>query len=173
MVHAEVPDTLGFEPVTVDFKLKRGVWIEGKVTDKATGKPVPGQVEYFASMGNRNVKEHPGYSGTFTPAFDNRPALIDRKDGSYRVVGLPGPGVLYVISFSGDYLRATERKDADGSKEEIVLTEPHTLLPAMNYNAVARIDVPKDAEKVTRDVTLHPRETLKGKPGIRLRREAR
>jgi RNA polymerase sigma factor (sigma-70 family) len=162
MVHADVPDTNGLDPVTVDFALKRGVWIEGKVTDKATGKPVQGQVEYFASLGNPNVQDHAGYSGTFTPLFDNKPALIDRKDGSYRVLGLPGPGVLLVRSFSfEDYLLTTEREDAEGAKEEILPTEPYWV-PHRNYNAAARIDVPRDAKRATRDVTLDPGEALTG-----------
>jgi RNA polymerase sigma factor (sigma-70 family) len=36
----EVPEAFALEPVTVDIQLKRGVWIQGKVIDKATGKPV-------------------------------------------------------------------------------------------------------------------------------------
>ena len=52
-VHALVPDSPDLDPVTVDFELKRGIWIEGKLTDKVTGKPVPdGYVEYFALAGN-------------------------------------------------------------------------------------------------------------------------
>jgi RNA polymerase sigma factor (sigma-70 family) len=164
MVHAEVPDTPGLDPVMVDFELKRGVWIEGKVTDKATGKPVPGQVEYFASLGNRNVQDHPGYSGTFTPLFDNKPVRIDPRSGSYRVIGLPGPGVLFVRSFSfEEYLLATERTDAEGSKEQIVPTEPYWGFSPSNYNAVARIDVPRDADRATRDVTLDAGENLSGR----------
>jgi RNA polymerase sigma factor (sigma-70 family) len=160
MVHADVPDTSGLEPVTVDFDLKRGVWIEGKITDKATRKPVPGQVEYFASRGNRNIADHPGYAGTFTGLFQNRPVLIDRKDGSYRIVGLPGPGVLLVHAFE-DYLRATEREDAEGTKDEHVAAEPCWVLP-VNYHAVARIDPPKNAERSSRDATLDPGEALTG-----------
>src|SRR5262249_21163949 len=41
-----VADSPGLEPVTVDFELKRGVWLSGKVTDKVTGKPVYCQVQY-------------------------------------------------------------------------------------------------------------------------------
>jgi RNA polymerase sigma factor (sigma-70 family) len=160
MVHADVPDTAGLEPVTVDFDLKRGVWIEGKITDKANGKPVHGQVEYFASRGNRSIEEHPGYAGTFLSLFQNRPALINPKDGSYRVIGLPGPGVLLVHGFD-DYLRATERDDEDGTKEANVPAEPYWGL-AVNYHAVARVDPPKDADQTTRDVTLDPGETLTG-----------
>src|SRR5262249_113813 len=37
-MHKDVPDGPGLAPVTVDIELKRGVWIEGKITDKVTGK---------------------------------------------------------------------------------------------------------------------------------------
>jgi RNA polymerase sigma factor (sigma-70 family) len=162
IVHAEVADTPGFEPVTVDFDLKRGVWIEGKVTDKETGNHVEGQVEYFAAGENRNLKDYPGYAGTFTPLFDNKPALIDRKDGSYRVVGLPGPGVLYVTSFAENYLHAPERDDAEGAKERYLVTEPYGGIPLVNYHAVARIDVPKDVVDSKRDITLQSAWTFTG-----------
>jgi hypothetical protein len=46
-VSFDVPNPPGLGPVTVDVALKRGVWIEGKVTDKVTGKPVKGGVHYF------------------------------------------------------------------------------------------------------------------------------
>ncbi len=38
--YKDVPDSPGLDPVTADFELKRGIWIEGKLTDKVTGKPV-------------------------------------------------------------------------------------------------------------------------------------
>src|SRR5262249_29193939 len=40
MALKDVGDMPGLEPVTLDFALKRGVWIDVKVTDKVTGKPV-------------------------------------------------------------------------------------------------------------------------------------
>ena len=43
--YRDVPDSPGLDPVTVDIELKRGVWIEGKITDKVTGKPVAGARE--------------------------------------------------------------------------------------------------------------------------------
>ena len=44
-----VPDSPGLDPVTVDFELKRGIWIEGKITDKVTGKPVQGHLSISRS----------------------------------------------------------------------------------------------------------------------------
>ncbi len=51
----DVPDTLGLDPVTVDVELKRGVWLEGKVTDKVTGRPIAeANVEYLTFYSNPN-----------------------------------------------------------------------------------------------------------------------
>src|SRR5205823_4930780 len=35
-----VPDPAGLVPVTVDFEMKSGVWIKGRVIDKVSRKPV-------------------------------------------------------------------------------------------------------------------------------------
>ena len=46
--HADVPDSPGLDAVQVDIELKRGIWIEGRITNKVTGEPFKGSVEYFA-----------------------------------------------------------------------------------------------------------------------------
>lgn len=153
-VHAEVPDTFGLDAVAVNFDLKRGVWIEGQVTDKVTRKPVPCRVEYYAMLGNPNLRDYPGYSGTFV----NRPNF--NADGRFRVLGLPGPGLLAV--WAGEqYLEALERDDAEGVKTPHLGTDPVHIM-AFGHNALARLDPPKDAESFRRDVVLDPGETFTG-----------
>jgi hypothetical protein len=151
-----VPDSPGLDPVTVDFELKRGVWIEGKITDKATGKPLPARVEYFALYANPNPRDYAG----FDAAFIGRSALNVKEDGSYRVVGLPGPGVV-AVTYSDHYLLALERDDPERVKESFLSTAPY-VLSVLGYNAIARIDPAKGAESVHRDVTLDPGRTFTG-----------
>jgi RNA polymerase sigma factor (sigma-70 family) len=153
-VHADVPGSPGFDPVTVDFDLKRGVWIEGKVTDGAKGRPLLGRVRYLPVADNPHVREHPGYEDTFT-----EPGWNVGKDGRYRVLGMPGPGVLAVQS-SDDYLLAGERDDADGAKEMYLFTIP--VVSAVSYNGFARIDPPKDADTFRRDIALKRGRTYTG-----------
>ena len=50
--------------VSKRMELRRGVWIEGKLTDKVTGKPLKGYVEYFALHSNPNLRDYPGFDGT-------------------------------------------------------------------------------------------------------------
>jgi hypothetical protein len=82
------------------------------------------------------------------------------EDGAYRLVGLPGPGMVAVQAGS-EYLLATDRDDADGSKHPFVGTSPYHL-QATTYNALARLDPPKEAKMVVRDVALDPGLTFGG-----------
>ncbi len=154
----DVPDSPGLESVTVDFALKRGVWIEGKLTDKATGKPLKGSVEYFSLYSNPNLRDYPGFDGTF---LSYGAGAGTKEDGSYRLVGLPGPG-LVAVYYEDNYLRAPERDDEYGIKTPFLQTSPYHLYHPVNYAALARIDPPKGIDSVKRDVTLDPGWTFTG-----------
>jgi RNA polymerase sigma factor (sigma-70 family) len=156
--HTDIPDSPGLDPVTADIELKRGVWIEGKITDKVTGQPLRGRVEYFALSSNPNLRDFAGFDGTF-PFIDS--GVQTKEDGSYRFVGLPGPGWV-AVWYVGDYLRAPDRDDEYGTKESSLSTAPYHAHHTINYGALARIDPPKGVDSVTRDVTLDPGRMIKG-----------
>jgi protocatechuate 3,4-dioxygenase beta subunit len=155
-VGSDVPDTNGLDPVAVDLGLKRGVWIGGKITDKATGKPVRAHVEYFALSTNPNLGAYRGFDAA------NLDLGEGTEDGSYRVVGLPGPG-LVAVRYKDGYLCATERDDAYGkeSPEDFLDTFPLSLIP-IHYGAVASVDPAKAVRSVKRDLTLDPGRTFTG-----------
>ena len=150
-VHALVPDSPGLNPVTVDFELQRGTWIEGKVTDKVTGKPVKGYVDYFTVENNPNILDHPGFKGTIPPHW----GIATKQDGSFRLVGLPGPGLIAVF-YTDHHSLAPYRDDEYGINESVLHTSPRQLGLLINYTAIARIDPAKGVELVKRDVTLDP-----------------
>ncbi len=84
-----IGDRLDTPTATKDFNLKRGIWIRGRVTDLATGKAPPANVSYFAFADNPSLKEAPEFrfvSGTNRIPCD--------RDGNYRLVGLPGRGLV-------------------------------------------------------------------------------
>jgi RNA polymerase sigma factor (sigma-70 family) len=149
--HADVPDSPGLDPVTVDFDMRLGVWIEGKITDKKTGKGVRASVEYFSLYSNPNLRDYPGFDGTFLPWF----GVGSKEDGTYRIAGLPGPG-LVAVWYVDNYLRAPDRKDEFGIKERGLSTSPYHLLHPSNFGAIARVNPSKGSESVKRDVTLEP-----------------
>src|SRR5262249_42535123 len=152
----DVPNTSGLDPVTVDFDLKRGVWIEGKITDKATGKPLKTAVEHFSFYSNPNLRDYDGFA-----MFVNRTAP-SHEDVSYRVIGMPGPGVV-AVWFVDNYLRANERDDEDGAKESSLNTTPYAIITSLgHHSALARIDAAKGVDPVKRDVALDPGWTFTG-----------
>jgi RNA polymerase sigma factor (sigma-70 family) len=151
VARADVPEGLGLDPVTVDIELRRGVWIEGKITDKVTGKPLKGSVEYFSLYSNPSLRDYPGFDGAIV-----RNLVAAQEDGSYRVVGLPGPGLVGVYYHKDPYLRAPERDDEFGIKERSLSTAPYHLHHPVNYSALARINPARGVDSVRRDVTLDP-----------------
>ncbi len=73
-------------PLAVDFDLRPGVWIEGRVTDRRTGKGLSGWVSYFVSQDN------PDYGFARTLRVDERDRWQAGDDGRFRIAALPGPG---------------------------------------------------------------------------------
>jgi RNA polymerase sigma factor (sigma-70 family) len=148
----KVPDSPGLEAVTVDFELKRGIWIEGKITDKSTGKPLKAPVEYHALADNPHLRDYPGFGTSFRWA--NR-SLGDRGDGAYRVIGIPGPGLIAVYPPKDYYQRAPNRDDEYGAKEPSTNRE-QGFFSMGKYAAIARIDPANGIDAVQRDLTLDP-----------------
>jgi RNA polymerase sigma factor (sigma-70 family) len=140
----DVEDTLGFEPVRVDFELERGLAIRVRVVDKATRKPVAAGVTYHAFMDNPHLKSVAGFG----------PGGLSERDGSYNVTGLPGPGLLWVLAHEDDYVKVERNAD-------------WVLVPAINTappvaHAYVRIDPSEnDPKSATFEIALEPAKTVK------------
>ncbi|HLN32515.1 MAG TPA: sigma-70 family RNA polymerase sigma factor [Gemmataceae bacterium] len=152
---ADVPDTKGLDPVAVDFDLKRGVWIKGRVNNNATGKPVPyGRVEYYALADNPHIKEADGFDQAL---FGDRSVNV-AADGSYHLIGLPGPGIVAVV-VSDHYLLANQTDDAQENQSQD--TVPFSVQP-ISYNRFARIDPPAGTDSFACDVSVSPGLSFSG-----------
>lgn len=81
-------DVTATEPIgEIDFELDRGVIVTGVVTDRKTGEPVAGNIGYLSWPENEHLSRlHQPYDTFNTQGTD--------KQGSYKIVVLPGPGVL-------------------------------------------------------------------------------
>jgi beta-lactamase regulating signal transducer with metallopeptidase domain/protocatechuate 3,4-dioxygenase beta subunit len=152
-------------PVTVNFNLKRGIWIRGRVTDLATGKPPPAIVSYFALTTNPSVKEAPD----FRFATDENRIACDR-DGNYRLVGLPGRGLVAARAASlqdDDRYRfgvGVDRIAGLSSRPGIdtVSTVPF-MVSVKNFHTLTEVNAPEGAGDVVCNVQLDPGRTVKGK----------
>jgi hypothetical protein len=100
----ELPDSPGIGPTRLDFKLVRGIPVDGKVTNRTTNEPVASLVEYRPTLENPNLSSIQDVS-LFEP-------IATRPDGTFTLPALPGPGVV-VATVMGDWFLTADRARAD------------------------------------------------------------
>ncbi len=154
----EVGNPLGVESVTVDFALKRGVWVKGRVTEKETGKPlIAARVEYFCFVDTPDSQ----LVGSLYP-FNMRHT---EEDGSYRLAALPGRGLITVRAAQDHYIMGVIAEPIQRSAEEKqsndFATYPYYATPG-NYHTLVKISPKSGDESLTCDVALIRGRSLKG-----------
>ncbi|SRR5579883_1083038 len=154
----KVDNPLGLGPVSVDFALKRGIWVKGHITDKATGKPLRAGVEYYCFSDNPNAKEI---------AFEGRSDHHrgSREDGLFQIAVLPGHGLIAVRAYQDRYIRGVGADKIKGRRyqgqDNLFITVPYFVI-AGNYNMLVEIDPKPGDESIRCDMALDPGRTLKG-----------
>jgi RNA polymerase sigma factor (sigma-70 family) len=142
-------DTPGLEPITADFALKRGVWIQGKVTDKATGRPVHAMIGYSVFEDNPHRGEAPGLT---VDAY----LQTNAGDGTFRLVGLPGRGLVGARAWGDRYRLAVGADKVKGLEENgHFRTYPH-LIFSRNYHTLIEVSPAAGADTFTCEVVLDP-----------------
>lgn len=148
-----VPQGIGLDPITVDFQLKRGVWVHGKVTDKATGEPVYSAIRCGVFDDNPYRKEARGLH--FEHALWNHAG-----DGTFRFVTLPGRGVIAAQAVPPRYRSYLFKVGAD--RIEGLDRHLQLRLNMEPYHTIVEIDPDKDAKDVRCDIVLDPGPSLGG-----------
>ena len=145
-----------FEPVPFDIALKRGIFIRGRVTDKATGRPAPGHVHAYTFRDNPAVKEFPGYN-----AYNNLAYIFIKDDGRYEVVGLPGRNIVACRSEMRRYRGTVGASKIPGYDPQRMALDTLPLnCYVNNYHVLAEVDVDPKAESATLDLQLDPGRSL-------------
>jgi hypothetical protein len=140
----------GSSPIHLDIHLKRGVWIAGRILDKATRKPVPGLVEYFAFDTNPYLKGFPDATEWMNRRFTS-------EDGAFRLIALPGPGVLAVSRVAGGRDRRAARLDTitDPRKDWFQHMAPD-MEPPRFFTVINQINPAPGSPPLTHDLLLEP-----------------
>jgi hypothetical protein len=147
----DIPQTAGLDPVTLDIKLKRGLWITGRVTDKVTGKPISAIVHYFPYVSNPFVTKDEWRR------INEQSHRVTRSDGTYRIVGLPGRAIVGVRASQMMYLPGVGASEIPGMDKKGRF--PNTLGPTADANwesALKEINPPPGTESVVCDLVLDP-----------------
>ncbi len=139
-------------PIEVDFELRTGVWIEGRITDKKSGRGLAGTFAYYVKKGS------PNYEFARSLDVDERDRLRSNDDGRFRIAALPGPGfITFLAQDHQNYPRAATLVQLDGSRKRLdtttLETGPSILVP-QNCHLVAEIDPEASAERVVLNLEL-------------------
>jgi RNA polymerase sigma factor (sigma-70 family) len=145
----------GIEPIAFDVAMKRGVFVRGKVVDKATGRPIKGYANYYAFSDNPSVGEYAGF-----PLSYPQQATFD-DEGRYEVVALPGRGMIGVREESDRYRPASGYEKIAGYNAQSghFQTAPQTFFPS-SQTIVAEVVVDPKAESVTLDLQADPGKSV-------------
>ncbi len=135
----------------LDVQVFRGIWIEGTLTDAKTNEPLQGNVDYLALRVNPNIPQTFG----LRDGWEMGRFPVDAS-GRFRVVGLPGPGVLLARAYGKKrYPLAVGGEEIEGydPDNKYIPTTPRGM-PLSNWNRVQQVDPPKNAQSFSYDLTL-------------------
>ncbi|REK17450.1 MAG: hypothetical protein DWQ37_06580 [Planctomycetota bacterium] len=150
----------GSEATTVDFQLKRGHWIRGRVTDALSGEPLRGTVKYYAFSDNPHLGEAPGFSDAFALWFPTD------ADGRYEIAGLPGRGIVGVrASNYSDYPIGVGADRIEGrldNTDSVLFRTAPSFCSAANFHALAVVNPAEGDESRSCDFALVPGRSVSG-----------
>ena len=149
-----VAKTEGTGPLHLDIKLKRGVWVTGRIIDKATGKPVRAQITYFVYLDN------PALKASYSARLPMDTYHFTSRDGTFQRVAFPGAGVLAARA-SEDFYVFGAGVDSFKHKPEngFLSTNPHYAVPT-NYHVLAEIDPAEGTRTLSCDLLLETGRSL-------------
>jgi hypothetical protein len=150
-IKRHIADTAGFEPLVVDFELERGIEIRGRVVNRKTGEPIKADVEYHSLADNPYLKK-----GSSLDQENINGRNQTTADGSFFVVGLPGPGLLTVLASEDDYLKP----ERPAEWKRLV---PYVNLAPPRVHAWVRINPSEnDPESTYCEIALEPAKPIPG-----------
>jgi RNA polymerase sigma factor (sigma-70 family) len=139
----EVKDVEALKPVSVDIKLEGGVMIEGRITDKVTGKPVKGQAHYLPLTGNTELNKLADarlYKGGLFSARPTGTWESTDDDGRFKLRVPRGPGLVLVRAdtYRDPAARYTAIRMAEGDRKFLQKRDPQARSTLMTRGAKTR-----------------------------------
>jgi len=153
-----LPDPPGVGAVAVEVPMNRGLWIEGKITEQATGQPVAGAwMHYLPFRDNTFAQANPVFhkhGNTDGTGLQDR--YKSQADGTFRLVGLPGRAIVGAVAQKGNYVQGAGSESIAGlTKQGHFLTYNNPISPGKLWpTALREINPTADAEVVHLDFAL-------------------
>ena len=160
MREVAIPDSPGLGAVPVEVDLHKGIWIQGKVTDKETGAPVAGaSLRYLPFLDNKSARAAPEFQSGGVHGSSHEQRYASKSDGTFRLVGLPGRAIVGAVVYSGKpYRRGAGAESIQGMDEKGRFATYANPITANRYfpNSMKEINPAEGAETVHVDIELDP-----------------
>ena len=161
MREVAIPDPQGLGAIPVEIDLHRGIWIEGKLTDKATGAPVAGAfLHYLPFLDNKSVQAAPEFrGGVYRAGYCYQDRYQSKADGTYRLVGLPGRAIVGAVVYTGKpYRRGAGAESIQGMNQHGHFATFNNPVPASRHfpDSMKEINPAEGTETVHLDIALDP-----------------
>lgn len=155
-----VAETSTGDPTLIkNVDLTRGIWIEGRAYDKDTGEPIQqGRVDYFAFRNNPYRKTVKGFNGAF---LATRYRL--NPDGTYRIPGLPGRGLVAILAEGVDtiYQRGRGAEKIHGRQDGIDGFDTYPFFAsAFNFHVMSEVNPTEEAKTIKLDFLFESGRSL-------------
>jgi RNA polymerase sigma factor (sigma-70 family) len=166
-----VLDEASPDPIVEDIELIKGIPVHGRVTEQTTGKPPKAAV----------VEYYPVFPNPHSSKITNGPeaaasSCLVQPDGSYRLVVLPGPGVVCAAASPRDWYAAAivDEKELATLAKDGIERESGTIIRAAvgadaqgvvrvsQYNVVSLINPGEGATSMALDLLLQRSRPIKG-----------
>ncbi|QDT43686.1 Regulatory protein BlaR1 [Gimesia alba] len=142
-----------------NIELTRGIWIEGRAYDKDTGEPIQqGRVSYFAFRKNPYIKTVKGFNGAF---LSTRYRL--NPDGTYRIPGLPGRGLVGILADGVDskYQRGRGAEKIQGRQDRMNGFDTYPYFAStFNFHVMSEVNPAEDAKTIKLDFPFESGRSL-------------
>jgi RNA polymerase sigma factor (sigma-70 family) len=150
----------GTEPFPFDLALKRGVLVHGRLTDKATGKPLRARVHYHAFADNLHLDEYPNFKRGSLDLY----VFTHDDEGRFTIPALPGRGLITArTQFPTDYINGLGAEDIKGFDRRMMAF--HTVPSYCHVGdkaALAEINPKPGTQEITLELRADPGRTIKG-----------
>jgi beta-lactamase regulating signal transducer with metallopeptidase domain len=162
MQELAIPDPPGLGAIPVEINLHKGIWIEGKLTDKEAGTPVAGvSLHYLPFLENKFALAAPEFHPDgYVDGYSYQQRYVSKPDGTFRLVGLPGRAIVGASAvgyYTGKrYRRGAGSESIQGMNEKGRFATYGNALSASRYfpNSMKEINPTEGAESVHLDIEL-------------------
>ena len=154
----------GLGPVRFDIALHKGIWIAGRVTDAETGRPVQAAIHYYPYLANKHAEGFPNFRANSISFYWTASRYRADAEGRFRVVALPGRGIVAVKSFDRAHRlgigsdRLSERPSRQAMRRDGLPT--YNQINPQEFEALAEVDPAEGVAEAKQDFLLQPSASL-------------